>query len=175
MLQEIIVNTPLWVWALLAFLVYRGLAARRDQEIPLAKVFIIPIVMLGLALYGIATTFGTDAIAVLIWCAATAASAWASWHWFRTENVAARPERGAVFQRGSWMPLTLMMGVFFTKYVVEVLIALDPSHLQDEVFDGAVCALFGVFSGIFIGRTLRIFSIYRQARSQTAMAGADAA
>ena len=45
-MQQIILRTPLWVWPLLAFLVYRGLLASVDRETSLKKAFVIPAVML---------------------------------------------------------------------------------------------------------------------------------
>jgi hypothetical protein len=47
--------TPIYVWALLAFLLYRGYLASKDREMSLFKVALIPLVMLGLALAGIRT------------------------------------------------------------------------------------------------------------------------
>ena len=53
MLAQIILNTPVWVWALLMFLIYRGILASADREISLKKTFIIPVVMLALSVQGI--------------------------------------------------------------------------------------------------------------------------
>ena len=41
-MQQIILRTPLWVWVLLAFLVYRGMLASVNRETSLKKAFIIP-------------------------------------------------------------------------------------------------------------------------------------
>lgn len=161
MLAQIILNTPVWVWALLMFLIYRGILASVDREISLKKTFIIPVVMLGLSVQGIVSTFGINMAAVLPWLACTAAAGVAAWHLFNRDKITANPACGSVFQQGNWMPLVLMMGIFLTKYVVAVLLKLEPGHRQEILFVVAVCALYGLFSGVFIGKTLRIVALYR--------------
>lgn len=163
MLGQIIANTPLWVWALLAFLIYRGMMASVDREIAFRKVFIIPLVMLALSIQGIASSFGPQTGAMQVWLACVAAAGAIAWFASGRNQIIAHPERGVVFQRGSWRPLTLMMGIFFTKYVVAVTLARHPDYRQDAGFVMAACALYGMFNGIFIGRLLRIISAYRRA------------
>ena len=41
---EIVAHTPLWVWALFAFLVYRGVAGMRTREVSPFRVLIVPAV-----------------------------------------------------------------------------------------------------------------------------------
>ena len=161
MLAQIILNTPVWVWALLMFLIYRGILASADREISLKKTFIIPVVMLALSVQGIVSTFGINMAAVLPWLACISAGGIAAWYLFNRDRITVNPARDSVFQQGSWMPLVLMMGIFLTKYVVAVLLKLEPGHRQEILFVVAVCALYGLFSGVFIGKTLRIVALYR--------------
>jgi hypothetical protein len=73
MLQQLLINTPVWVWGLLAFLIFRGMLASVGRETGIRRLFIIPLVMLGLSMHGIAASFGADPFAVPVWLAATAA------------------------------------------------------------------------------------------------------
>jgi hypothetical protein len=163
MLQQIIVHTPLWVWAILAFLLYRGLLASLDREVALRRVFLIPLVMLALSLQGMISAFGADAAALPAWLACLLATTALTWNRFDADSVRPHPQRAAVFLRGSWMPLALMMGVFCTKYAVGVMLALNPALKLQTMFAVGVCALYGAFNGIFIGQALRTVAIYRQA------------
>jgi hypothetical protein len=162
-MHQIILRTPLWVWAPLAFLIYRGLLASVNRETTLKKVFIIPVVMLGLSLQGIFTTFPGSEAALASWAGFMLAGGWLSWQFFDRKSVVADPQRGVVLQQGSWIPLTLMMGIFFTKYAVNVALAIIPGFKQEMLFVTAVCALYGVFNGVFIGKLLRIVVAYREA------------
>ncbi|MFJ2988070.1 DUF6622 family protein [Collimonas sp. NPDC087041] len=163
MLAQIISHTPLWVWALLAFLVYRGLLASVDREVTLRKISVIPLVMLALSWQGMSAIFGITPLTALCWCASAAVAAALNWRLFRSDRVIPYPERGVLFQRGSWLPLVLMMGIFVTKYTVAVLIAVQPQLAHESAFVATVCALYGIFNGMFIGRLLRVITLYREA------------
>jgi hypothetical protein len=168
MLAQIILHTPVWVWAILAFLVYRGMLASIDRETTIRQVLILPLVLLALSIQGIASTFGANGTAGLSWFACAVVGSVLTWLLFRRDSIAAHPGRGVIFQRGSWMPMMLMMGIFLTKYAVAVLLAMQPQRGQDALFVASVCGLYGVFNGIFIGRLLRIMSEYRQAQMTVA-------
>jgi hypothetical protein len=154
MLIHIVSHTPIHVWAILAFLVYRGMAASRDREVELRKLCIIPVVMLALSLQDIAAKFGLDGIALAAWTAGVAL-ALAPVLLFGADRIAAGSAPGTVRVRGSWMPLALMMAVFFTKYAASVMLAVFPQAHQNLLAAGAVCVLFGLFNGVFLGRLAR--------------------
>ena len=159
MIEQIISHTPTYVWALLAFLVYRGVLASKDREVAFSKLFIIPLVMVGLSL---ASMNGHGVLGVGVWGVWLAGVALASGLTWTAGAGAVTVDRGAgtVVQRGSWMPLVLMVAVFATKYTVAVMSAMHPELQRQVLFVVAVSALFGVFNGIFVGRLLRQVSAY---------------
>jgi hypothetical protein len=159
MIQQIISHTPVYVWALLAFLVYRGVAASQDREVSLAKLFIIPAVMLALSLAGMNGHGVPGAGVWVVWLAGIAAGAALAWRSARGAIVVNRGA-GTVVQRGSWVPLLLMVAIFVTKYAVAVMSAMHPELQRQMPAVLAVNALFGVFNGIFIGRLLRYVAAY---------------
>jgi hypothetical protein len=167
MLQQIVLKTPVWVWFLLAFLIYRGLLASAGRETRLKRIFLIPAAMLALTIHAIATTFGAHAAAAPLWLAGMAAGTALSWGLFSLDSVSVYPERATVFEQGSWMPLMLMLGIFLTRYGVAVALTMAPQLAQDLTFAAIVCALYGVFNGLFIGRLLRIVAIYRAGVART--------
>ena len=57
---------------------------------------------------------------------------------------------------GSWVPMVLIMGIFLTKYGVGVAIGMHPELAQNSTFAMQISALYGLFSGVFIGRALRL-------------------
>lgn len=159
MIQQIISHTPSYVWALLAFLVYRGWLASKDRETSLLKVALIPLVMLGLAVSGIHADGPLGETVWLVWAAGAALSGALIWNCssgeIRVDRVA-----GSIFQRGSWMPLGLMLAIFATKYSVAVLSAMHPQLAHTLLFSGAVTLLYGVFNGLFLGRLARYAAAY---------------
>lgn len=151
---QILSHTPLYVWAILAFLVWRGVAELREREIAVARMFVLPLVMLALSLHDIARKFGLDAIALTTWMAAFAASALLAWRFCRV-RVSPGTAPGRVRVAGSAMPLVLMLSIFAVKYATSVLLAVRPDLVGQSVVVTVVCAAFGVFNGYFLGRLLR--------------------
>ncbi|QJE01404.1 hypothetical protein HH212_16305 [Massilia forsythiae] len=154
MLIQILTHTPLYVWAILAFLLQRGLAALREREIATRKLFILPLAMLALSLQDIAAKFGLDGIALAAWACGAAATAAAVWKG-SAGRIGAGALPGTVRVRGSRLPLAMMMAVFFTKYLTSVACAVLPQLRHDVAFTAAVCVLLGACSGWFLGRMAR--------------------
>jgi hypothetical protein len=154
MLQQILIHTPIYVWAILAVLVWRGTAALREREMKVRSLFIVPIVMLALSLQDVLMKFGSNAMALAVWAAAATGMALLVWKFGRS-RTAPGSAPGSVIVRGSWVPLAMMMAVFFTRYAASVLLAILPHARQDVLFAAGVCALSGVFSGCFVGGLAR--------------------
>lgn len=151
MLIQILNHTPVYVWAILALLVYRGIVATRAREIGIRKLFIIPLIMLALSLQGITSKFGTGLLPLAAWAAGAAALTLAIWKLARS-RVCAGAAPGTVRVQGSWAPLAMMMAIFFAKYATAVTLAINPAAAHSALFVVAVCALYGVFNGYFLGR-----------------------
>ena len=156
MIQQIISHTPVYVWALLAFLIYRGVLAASDRKVSLRKLFIIPAVMLVMSLVSIK---GQGVLGAAVWLTGMLVTVLVS----RTTDkgeISIDRAAGTVLQRGSWTPLVLMIAIFATKYTVAVMSAMHPELQSQMLFVVAVSGLFGVFNGVFVGRLLRYVAAY---------------
>ena len=153
-LTQILTHTPIYVWAILALLVYRGVIALRDREIAFNKLFIVPAIMLALSLQDIGAKFGFSTIALAAWGVGAAVMALLVWT-LGSAGVQAGSAPGLVLVRGSRAPMAMMLAVFLTKYAASVALAMQPMARQEAVFTIAVCALFGLFNGYFLGRLAR--------------------
>ncbi len=151
MLKQILIQTPLFVWAILAFLVYRGIMASKDRLVSYRSVFIMPAAMLALGLYGTASAFGLANWAGAAWLASLALGAALTWVASRQDE---RRSDGMVMVRGSWMPMLVMLAIFSCKYAVGVALAVKPSLHADMAFALPACILVGLSSGYFVGRLL---------------------
>ncbi|TDY34348.1 DUF6622 family protein [Janthinobacterium sp. 75] len=166
MLQQIFSHTPLYVWVILGFLVYRGVLASRAREVTLRKLCIIPLVMLALSLSGVYGSFGLAGIAPFAWTAGALAGAALAWTLVDTNKIVAVTERGSVRRPGSWVPLILMMSIFCMKYAVAVTLAIAPATAHATGFVVPVCLAYGSFSGIFLGGLLRTVAVYRAVQTE---------
>ena len=154
MLIQILSHPPLYVWVILALLVWRGVVELREREIAMPRMFVLPLVMLILSLHDIARKFGFDATAFIAWTAAFAAVALLAWRFGRV-RVAPGSAPGRVRVAGNVVPLVLMLSIFALKYLTSVLLAVRPDLAGQPMVAAGVCAMFGVFNGYFLGRLLR--------------------
>ena len=169
MIGQILSHTPVYVWALLAFLLYRGYLASQDREVTLTKLAIIPAVMLVLALTSIDSHGVLGKAVWAAWAAGVAVAVALVWTLSKGE-IAVNRAAGTVRQRGSWAPLMLMMAIFITKYTVAVLGAIRPDLMHSLPVSLGVTVLYGLFNGAFIGRLTRYAAAYlRQPLSVAAL------
>nr|WP_145545143.1 DUF6622 family protein [Variovorax boronicumulans] len=173
MLIQILTHTPAWVYALFALLAWMGSRQLRDGSTHLLRATAMPVAMVALAIYGVASAFGRSEagwLALAGWGLAAAAA---------LTLVARLPLHPAVrydaasrrfFLPGSGVPLALMMGIFATKYAVGVLLAMHPELAHQGGFATGVSTLYGLFSGIFAGRALRLWRLALRPRAATVAA-----
>lgn len=154
MLQQILIKTPVYVWAILAFLVYRGVLAARERDITPLRMAIVPVAMLVLALQSIAAQFGMESVAMLAWLLGAAVLTLQRLAVGRS-GVLAGAGAGKVRLRGSWTPLALMLAVFSIKYVLAIVLAIRPEMAGQALFAATACGLLGLCNGYFLGQLAR--------------------
>lgn len=163
MLISIVTHTPLWVWAVLAFFIYRGLAARYDREASWRTLIALPLILTAIAFQGAVARFGLSFETVAVWLLGIVVGGCLGGF-----VVPARSLRGSakgIWLCGSWMPLVLILAVFVTKYATEVLFAIRPEWMQLASVSVGICLLYGMLSGVFLGRPLPVLRQYRFLRA----------
>lgn len=165
MLGTVLKSTPVWVWGLLAGLIWLGLSQARDRTAGLARVTIMPVVMTGLSLWGTISAFGNSPMfgyVMLAWMFTAAVALAVITPMAVPPGTVYDPATRTYAMRGSLVPLALILGIFLTKYVVGVELAMKPTLAQDGEYTLIVGALYGLFSGIFSGRTARLWLLARR-------------
>ena len=161
MLSNILQQTPIWVWGILAVLIGLGLAQSVDRTVGLRRVVGLPLAMTIMSLHGTFSAIPHANWSWTLWLGASMVTIL----WFATEDLPAgvRYDAGRrVFHLpGSWMPMALMMAVFFTRYAVAVVLAFAPSLAQDPTTAAMVSSVYGALSGVFVGRMVRILRAAR--------------
>ncbi len=161
MLLEILTRTPVWVFVLFAALVFFGVAQSRTRQVTRVRVTILPLVLIGLSLSGLLGTFGANGLAVAAWVAAVLGAVLVNRFakWPRNVSYAAATRSFRV--EGSWLPLAVMMIIFFTRYAVTVTLAMRPELAATLWLPVAVSFAYGLMSGAFLARALRILGSAR--------------
>jgi len=156
MILQILQRTPLWVFALFVVLAIFGVLQSRTRQIGLVRVTILPLVLIGLSLSGILSSFAANAWALAAWCGAVGVAlllnGFAKW----PREVSYSATTRSFLVPGSWLPMAVMMAIFFTRYTVNVALAMHPELAAAIWLPIAVSFAYGLMSGAFLARALRI-------------------
>lgn len=158
MLMQILLHTPRWVFGLFAVLLALGLSQVATRRASLTRVSILPLVMLALSFIGVWSGFAASQPWVLLgWVKALGVSAWL----VSRRPAPAGTEYDAAARTfalpGSFVPLAMMMAIFFTKYAVGIALAMQPGLAHHTTFAWVTSVMYGAFSGVFLGRALRLW------------------
>jgi FtsH-binding integral membrane protein len=150
---RILANTPVWVFALLAYLIWQGLQALRTSTQPIWRMLIVPSVFLLMGLSRLVTASDNGLAPLLAWFAA----ALSLYHGPRL--LAVDRKTGRVTRPGSAAPLLRNITVFALQYGVAVATAmkLEP-HAAVAIIGHAVS---GGSAGYFSGWTAVLLRRYR--------------
>ena len=162
MLIEIVRHTPWWVWIVLAVMLRRGYVLTRPQEVPLARLALLPAVFVLLSIGGVVSTFGARPDALLCWAAGLVLAAYEMQRRGAPEGARYLPERHRFALPGSWLPLLLIVVAFALRYTMGVQLAMhDWLHRSSWLAIGA-SGSYGSLSGLFLGRALRLWHVWRR-------------
>lgn len=154
MLIQILIHTPLWVWALLTALLALGLWQRRQRHVRRSQLLALPLALLVLGLWSMAPGFVAQPLVAGAWLLALLVAARlgrrlptpAAARWLAAEQRLQLP--------GSWVPLVIILCIFSLRYATGVSLALDPEWRSMLSAQLPLALAFGTLSGIFLGRAL---------------------
>jgi hypothetical protein len=158
-LTQIFLHTPKWVFVLFATLVWLGAKQLFANSVGLGRVTVMPIVMTALSIFGVTSAFGDSPTALLAWAAAALVALALVLRRGLPAGTRYMPASRTFHLAGSAVPLALMMGIFFTKYAVGATLAMHPEIRHDAALALAVPLMYGLFSGVFAGRALRLWKL----------------
>ncbi len=120
----ILTNTPIWVWALFAFLMYRGWAMSRDRAVSPISLLLVPGIFLSadvaqlalapadmkmLPLTAMGAVLGLSVVLLL-----------------KPARSTIRLPDGKLQVEGEWISITLFLFVFLGNYVNAILAVINP-------------------------------------------------
>lgn len=173
MLLSILAHTPIWVFALLAALLWLGARQTRPNSAPLWRVLALPLAMVLLAGWGVVAAFGHGALGLAglaAWATSATAVGWAVLRQPLPAALHYDATSGRVHRPGSWTPLLLILTIFALKYCLSVMLVLHPTLSRHAPVVAGLSLLYGLLSGLFAGRALQVWRL-AQAASRPLAAG----
>ena len=146
----ILTHTPLWVWAIFAFVLFLGWQRTRDRTVELWRLVLFPAVMIVLAVSGIVGAGLTIVPAVLVGAMVGGVAGWL----LEREGATRRLPDGRVWLRGEWWSLLQVVAIFLFRYASSVAAALDPTLPGNLSFHLGTALVSSLLSAMILGRTL---------------------
>jgi hypothetical protein len=157
---RIIAGTPLWVWLLLAFLVWQGMKATRPQTITIWRALLLPVTFTILGLSRIDINQQVTIWPLVAWAVCGLALLPVGIHNPRPLEI--DRATGRIFRQGSVFPLIRNIVVFALLYAAAVWAAMHADRLTIETI--ITRAVSGGTSGYFIGSAFALLREYRRTR-----------
>lgn len=161
MLIEILKRTPSWVFVLFFVLLALGYYQSKNRVVSRNKVTILPAAMLVLSFYSVLSAFGSTTFAISSWLAGVTITTCLGFKSDILGGVTFVTEIRSFSVPGSWLPLALMMAIFFTKYAVGVILARKLPISGELAFIGSISLIYGLLSGVFLARAVAILRTAR--------------
>jgi hypothetical protein len=160
---QIVANTPIWVWVLLAYLLFIGIRALRPGTAPLWRIAIMPVIFFVWGLFSLYQLHGLSLARVLPWALALVGGTAIGMAIANLQPIRADKMRHLVRMPGGPLTLILILLIFATKYEFGFLHATQPALFAEPRFWLAEIAISGVLAGMFIGRFAGLWRQYRAA------------
>ena len=162
---QILKNTPIWVWATLAALIYLGSKQLKARVVKRYSVLMAPVVFLFVGLMAAGrgpVGFATWAVSLISIAAVT------FFVWQPTAGARYEASGDRLHMPGSVVPMFLMLAIFLLNYVINVVLAINPSYRGELVWQLVPALILGALSGMFFGRAATLFRMNRVSQSTVA-------
>lgn len=159
-------HIPTWVYGLFALLLALGLLFTRPRAVHPVVPTLMAVGFGCYSLYGVVSSFGASLTNVLPWAVGMAVSAFIGRPYFGPNELSRMPGSPKVLVPGSWLPLTLMMGIFAVKFFVGVVRGARLPVGTEVWFAPVVCLVLGLLSGGFTARGLNVRRYVQAAASE---------
>lgn len=163
--QQFATHTPIWVWAILAFLLWRGIDALKPSKTSLTRLAVVPAIFTVWGLYSLHNRYGASLDAWALWLVGIAIGAGVGWLLVRRQAISVDPDNGHLHRSADYSLLPLLLLTFIVKYAFEAALATHPAFADDTAFRIAHLVVSGGFTGVFIGKFvhyLRVASVSRR-------------
>jgi hypothetical protein len=154
MFIQILKHTPIWVFVLFVGLFAYGVSQRQTRLMSRYRLGMLPVVMLALSVTGVYSAFGLSLLVIVAWLAGLGLAVGTGLAFGSRRGVSYSSELDLFHVPGSWVPLLLMMLIFFTKYAVGISLARQLPFAQTAWFGDTISFVYGFLSGMFIARAL---------------------
>jgi hypothetical protein len=147
---QIVVNTPLWVWPLMLFVLWLGWRGLQPRLMPPTRLAILPLVSVVTSLAGVAQSL-QPGLALAGWAVALLAALPLGWAIGTRRAVRLRPEDRRLEVAGGWFALGFGVSIFVVRYALGVLFGVMPGLRAESLWIVLSGGVGGIVTGIGLG------------------------
>lgn len=163
-LLAILTHTPIWVWALFAFVLFMGFQRTRDRIVQLWRMLLFPVVMIVLAVSGMIGA-GVNALpAIAVGLIIGGVSGWL----LERDGATRRLADGRLWLRGEWWSFIQIVLIIGFRYSAAVIGGMNPVLAADRAFHLGTLFVSSLLSAMILGRTLARLRVYFTSAPATA-------
>lgn len=150
-LEGLVLGAPVWVWPLLAVLMWLGLRATRDRSAPVWLTYLMPLITLSAIPRIISLVETTPGLAGYVagMVAGIAFGYWRQGAWIVGKSA------GMLQMRGEWFTLVAVMIIFWSNFVNGTVQAINPELPDHPAYALTLAVVLALAGGFFLGRTIR--------------------
>jgi len=145
---DIVLHTPLWVWPLLALVLWLGWSARRPRTVHPLRLAALPLVGLGVTVAGVVQS-AAPAFTLSAWLVGLLVALPIGYAVGRRCEV--RWQDGRVWIAGGWFLLGFAISVFAVRYALGVTFGVFPHLARQPAWIVGAGAVGGTIAGIGLG------------------------
>ncbi|MEP3244657.1 MAG: hypothetical protein ABJN40_10905 [Sneathiella sp.] len=152
MIGNILTGAPVWVWPLLALLVFLGHKATKLRETPVILIYCLP--LLGILSLQAVSSLASPPTAWSIFAIAYGLGSFLGFN--LQERWLLKKEGSTVTLKGEWVTLLSMMTLFWMNFANGFMQATNPDLQSQIAFIAPYCAIIGLAAGSFLGRAAKV-------------------
>lgn len=157
---DVFTHTPIWAWAIFAFVLFMGYQRTKDRTVSVWRLLILPGVMVITAITGIVGGGWAVLPAILVGIAAGATLGWL----LERDGATRRLEDGKLWLRGEWWSFVQVLAVFVFRYSTTVIGIVNPALGGSLTYHLVTALISSLLSAMFLGRTAaRLVTYFRSA------------
>ena len=152
MILGIVKTTPWYVWGILGYVLYIGIQSTKIRTIWIPRLFIIPVILIGLK---VSDFLNAGLITGISYLFCLAAGCTMGYFFISGRIIEFNKKDPYIKLSGSYQTLVLLVSIFIIKYFFGFLKSTKPEIIQDYIYLEDLISL--LISGYFLGSALHCF------------------
>ena len=165
---QIVQHTPIWVFPLIAVVLWLGSINLRERTVPLRLLLVLPVVLLVLSIGNSIGTSAEPLFALVDWLFSATIGVTIGWR-LTQKPLLIDPRAGRLTLPRTVVPLVVCIAIIVLRYAFGYLYGRYPELLADRTYALALIAGGALLGGVMFGRCARLGVWYWQARSEAAV------